>query len=513
MLLFLIGVGILIGGYFTYGRFVRWVVSPDDRRTPALEMADGVDYVPLPHWKNMLIQLLNIAGVGPVIGVILGIKFGPVVFLLLPVGNVLGGAVHDFLGGMMSLRSGGANLPRIIHGTLGGGYYRFFAVFMVLLLLLVVAVFVNVPAAVMDGLMGKMDASWNATRADFWCAVAVIFVYYVLATLFPVDKIIGRVYPFFGLLLFLGTGALLVSLLWTACGSPVDILTPTEAFRAGMITAPVIPCLFVTIACGIMSGFHATQSPIIARTMRTEREAYASFYGMMIAEGLIAMVWAAGAMAVYNMAPELMRETPQDVLPEITQRFLGGGMGTVTLLAVVVLAVTSGDTALRSLRLSLAEMWNVPQKVLRNRLMICLPLMAIIVVLLAWSNRDTESFNILWNYFAWGNQVLAASTLLAGMAWLIALRRWWGIAAVPACFMAFVVLTYILWTSPAHGGPVGLGLPLSVAYGIAALGALGLCLWAYRQGLELRMLETFVETEQEMLDEDVSDMNRSGGER
>lgn len=496
MALFLIGIAILIGGYYSYGLFVRWVVGPDDRRTPAVKMADGVDYVILPHWKNMLIQLLNIAGVGPVIGVILGIKFGPIVFLLLPIGNVIGGAVHDFLAGMMSLRAGGANLPKIIRGTLGTGYYRFFSVFMVLLLLLVVVVFVNIPANVIDGF-------WENTRVDFWIAIVAIFAYYVLATLFPVDKIIGRVYPFFGLLLFVGTGALLASLLWAAAHSSVDILTPTEAFRAGMITDPIIPCLFVTIACGIMSGFHATQAPIIARTMKSEREAYSSFYGMMIAEGLIAMVWAAGAMAIYNLSPELMGMKPQDVLPQITQHFLGGGMGMVTLLAVVVLAITSGDTALRSLRLSLAEMCHVPQKSFRNRLMISLPVMVLAVGLLVWSNRDAKSFGHLWNYFAWGNQVLAASTLMAAMAWLIALRKTWAIAAVPGCFMAFVVLTYILWTSPAHGGPAGVGLPLAVAYGIAALGSLELCMWTYRQGLKLRMLETFIETEREALEAEV----------
>lgn len=505
MALFLFGIVILIGGYYSYGLFVRRIVGPDDRSTPAVEMADGVDYVILPHWKNMLIQLLNIAGVGPVIGVILGIKFGPIVFILLPIGNVIGGAVHDFLAGMMSMRAGGANLPKIIRGTLGTGYYRFFAVFMVFLLLLVVAVFVNVPANVIDGMMNDWSSFWENTRADFWIAVVAIFMYYVLATLFPVDKIIGRVYPFFGLMLFLGTGALLVSLLWTASGSDVDILAPTEAFRAGMITDPIIPCLFVTIACGIMSGFHATQAPIIARTMKSEREAYSSFYGMMIVEGLIAMVWAAGAMAIYNLSPEMMGMKPQDVLPQITQHFLGGGMGTVTLLAVIVLAITSGDTALRSLRLSLAEMCHVPQKSFRNRLVICLPLMAIVVGLLAWSNRDAKSFGHLWNYFAWGNQLLAASTLMAAMAWLIALRKTWAIAALPGCFMAFVVMTYILWTSPAHGGPIGVGLPLTVAYGIAAVGTLELCMWTYRQGLKLRMLETFVETEEEALEEGVED--------
>ncbi|MGE4564540.1 MAG: carbon starvation CstA family protein, partial [Victivallaceae bacterium] len=300
MCLFLLGLALLVIGYFFYGRLVERIVGMDDSRpTPAVTHADGVDFVELPHWKNMLIQLLNIAGVGPVIGVILGIKFGSIVFLIIPIGNILGGAVHDFVSGVMSLRNRGANLPALIKMTLGGKFYRFFAVFMVFLLLLVVAVFVNIPAKLIDGLVPSL--------AIFHWAVAAIFFYYIAATIFPVDQIIGRIYPFFGLILLIGTFAIFGMLVWQGFEHPA-LLSESAEFKAQMETQPIIPALFVTIACGILSGFHATQSPIIARTMPRESHARPAFYGMMVLEGAVGMVWAAGGLAIYNLFPELMQK-------------------------------------------------------------------------------------------------------------------------------------------------------------------------------------------------------------
>ena len=278
MFWFLGGIILLIVGYFTYGRFVERILEPDDRETPAKKFCDGVDFVVIPNWKNMLIQLLNIAGVGPVIGVILGIKFGAVVFLIIPVGNIIGGAVHDFVSGMMSIRHGGANLPKLIRITLGKPYYAFFSVFMCFLLLLVVAVFINVPATIFNIL--------TPGHEFFWLAVAVIFLYYICATMFPVDKIIGMVYPFFGAMLMIGSFALFLMLVKAGAANP-GLFQESAAFKAGMFKEPIIPLLFVTIACGILSGFHATQSPIIARTMETERHGRRNFYGMMIVEGIM----------------------------------------------------------------------------------------------------------------------------------------------------------------------------------------------------------------------------------
>jgi len=481
MLLFGLGLVLLIVGYMTYGRFVESVLAPDDRETPAVKMKDGVDYLVLPHWKNMLIQLLNIAGIGPVIGVIAGIKFGAIVFLLIPIGNIIGGATHDFLAGMASLRNRGANLPYFIKITLGKVPYGIFSVFMVFLLLLVVAVFINIPA-------NLIDASFLPNVSFFWGAVALIFLYYIVATMFPVDKIIGTCYPFFGGILLIGSAALLVSLLLRGLHDP-SILVESETFTglkdAYLANQPIIPCLFVTIACGILSGFHATQSPIIARTMKSERQARSSFYGMMVLEGVIAMIWAGAALAIYNQNPELWKVAAVKVLPEITTEFLGKWMGTITVIAVVVLAITSGDTAMRSMRLSLAEILRLDQKPLKNRTLICVPLILVISAALWWSNLSPASFGKLWNYFAWGNQTLAAGTLGACCVWLYATKRKGWIAAVPGLFITFIVLTFILWTSEAHKGPMGFGLDLRLSYAIAAVVAVVYIVWCVWRGKKL----------------------------
>ena len=367
MLMFLGGLAILLAGYLLYGRLVERIVGVDpERQTPALSDSDGVDYVVMPHWKNMMIQLLNIAGVGPVIGVILGVKFGAIVFLIIPIGNIIGGAVHDFVAGVMSLRDHGANLPTLIKNCNGKVLAALFTVFMTVLLLLVVAVFITTPAQLCDNLLPDANI--------LWYAVAAIFIYYIVSTIFPVDKIIGRCYPFFGALLLVGTLALFVKLMFEAWADP-SLLAESEGFRKYMFTAekhqPIIPLLFVTIACGILSGFHATQSPIIARTMRNEREARSDFYGMMVLEGFIAMVWAAAGLAIYNLFPEQMLKKAPAVLQFLCSHFLGSGIGAVVVISVVILSITSGDTAMRSLRLSLAEIFHIPQKKLSSRVLLC----------------------------------------------------------------------------------------------------------------------------------------------
>ena len=501
MLLFLGGIAFLVLGYFLYGKLVEKIFGPDDRETPAVKYADGTDYVTLPRWKNMLIQLLNIAGIGPVIGVILGIKFGIVALVIIPIGCVLMGAVHDMAAGMMSIRDKGANLPKIVHKNLGANYNIFFEWFMVILLLLVVAVFINIPANLINttiqGFSTPTDPAAAATYEPenfFWVAVVAIFCYYVIATMFPVDKIIGKVYPFFGLMLLVGTLAIFIALLIAGFKSP-SLLQESATFKAGMWksdTHPVFPMLFVTIACGIISGFHATQSPIIARTMKSEREAKSDFYGMMIVEGIIAMIWAVGGLAIYNLNSELMSKKGPVVLCEITTHFLGTWMGTVTVLAVVILAVTSGDTALRSTRLALAEMLHIPQQTFTPRFLTCLPLIVLVAGLLYWSNKDDTSFNKLWNYFAWGNQVLAATTLMAGTVWLCRRGKKVGsiITLLPGMFMTAVVVTFIVWTSgKAADQPAGLfffmrngGLPYEVSIVIGIAAAVAFTVFVIRQG-------------------------------
>ncbi|MBO6102048.1 MAG: carbon starvation protein A [Opitutales bacterium] len=475
MAYFFIGIILLVAGYFTYGRLIERIVAPTDTPTPAFYKRDGVDFLPLPHWKNMLIQLLNIAGVGPVIGVIIGIKFGEIAFLIIPVGNIIAGATHDYLSGMMSVRRGGANLPILIRDNLGGSYFKFFSVFSILLLLLVVAVFVNIPAKlfstnflepVSDFLAGKGWHVFLQGSGLFWVCVGAIFAYYIVATLFSVDKIIGKIYPFFGAVLLLGTFALFVALCFAMIHNP-SLLSESEPFAMQKWTAanghPIVPLLFVTIACGIISGFHATQSPIIARTIQSERQGRSSFYGVMVLEGLIAMIWASGGLAVYNTFPEMFHSDATSVLIKITKTYLGSWMGALTVLGVIILAVTSGDTAMRAVRLSLAEILKIDQRSKLKRVLTCLPLGILVAALLIWSNMDSESFNMLWNYFAWGNQVLAYSTLMAASVWLWRQGKPAVVAIVPAAFMGFIVYAYIFWNKN-----LGFALSLKVSYVWAA---------------------------------------------
>ena len=457
MLYFITGLLLLAAGYFCYGKLVERLIGPDDRPVPSKTRFDGVDFLPLPHWKNMLIQLLNIAGIGPVIGVILGVKFGEIVFLIIPIGNIIGGAVHDYFAGMMSIRDGGANMPAMIRKNLGKRYAAFFSWFMVLLLLLVVAVFINIPAQLLSSI-------FTGDQSVFWLMVGIIFAYYIAATLFPVDKIIGAVYPLFGAVLILSAAAIMVVLLFKGWSDPA-LLAESAAFQATKFKEPILPMLFVTIACGILSGFHATQSPIIARTVSSERQGRQAFYGMMVLEGVIAMIWAAGALAIYNMMPETLAMAPAVVLKVITSTFLGKWMGMLTVIGVVILAITSGDTACRSLRLSLAEMCSVDQKSLRKRVLLCLPILLVVSGLLAWSNVSAKSFNYLWNYFAWGNQVLGASMLLAAVAWLKAQGKPVTVALVPGAFMTFIILAFILYHPT-----LGLGMNLQYAYMLAGAG-------------------------------------------
>ncbi len=476
---FLGGILFLIAGYFIYGRVVERILGPDDRKTPAVANPDGVDILPLPEWKNQLIQLLNIAGVGPVIGVILGIKFGKVALLIIPLGCILMGAVHDFAAGMMSLRMNGANLPKIVRDLLGAKYSAVFSWIMVVLLLLVVAVFINVPA-------NLIDKTVFPETTFFWPAVVAIFLYYIAATLFPVDKIIGRVYPVFGALLIVGSIAISVALVIAGFRSP-EILADCAGFADFQSKNPLFPCLFVTIACGIISGFHATQSPIVARTMTSERQAKATFFGMMVAEGVIAMIWAAAALAIYNIAPENLALGGPTVLGNITKHFLGSWMGGVTIFAIVVLAVTSGDTALRSARLSIGEMFSIDQVKISKRVATCIPLIVVVAALLWWSNTSAKSFSNLWNYFAWGNQMLSATTLMAGTVWLLRAGRKASalVTLVPGMFMTAVVASFILWTPGTGGQPWGLvpgGLPLGASIVLGILAAVALAIFAFRRG-------------------------------
>ena len=469
MITFLIGVAILILGYFTYGKFVERTFGPDDRKTPALANPDGVDRVPMPHWKNVLIQLLNIAGIGPVIGVILGIKFGAIVFILLPLGNVLGGAVHDYFSGMISMRNNGYNVPALSRKFLGKGPAKLVMALISVALILVGAVFTNTPAALVNT---PILAGSHVSQTLFWVAVAVIFAYYFVSTFFPIDKIIGRIYPIFGALLILASLAIFVGIIPNLnvldefCFS--DIMSNFHKHPANQ---PIIPMLFVTIACGIISGFHSTQSPLVARTEVTEKTGRQTFYGMMIIEGLIGMIWAAGGMFIYHQMPELLTgASGVKVLSVLVSTVIPWApISILVVVGVIVLAITSGDTSLRSLRLTIAELTGLEQTSIRNRLILTVPMFALCAVIIFWSNLNPEGFNILWNYFSWSNQLMAVCSLCVATVYLRSKKKNFWIALIPCMFMTFITADYILWVSPENlkGAPLGFGLDYKTALVIA----------------------------------------------
>ncbi|MCF0225453.1 MAG: carbon starvation protein A [Fibrobacter sp.] len=493
MITFLIGVAILIGGYFTYGKYVEHVFGPDDRKPPALENPDGVDRMVLPHWKNALIQLLNIAGIGPVIGVILGIKFGAIVFILLPIGNVIGGAVHDYFSGMVSMRNNGYNVPALSRKFLGKRPSKVVMALISLALILVGAVFTNTPAQLINTpiLVG------NAVSPTlFWVAVGCIFVYYFLSTFFPIDKIIGRIYPVFGALLILASIAVLVGILPNIGAlSELSLSDFASNFSKHPAKLPIIPMLFVTIACGIISGFHSTQSPLVARTEKSERLGRQTFYGMMIVEGLVGMIWAAGGMFIYHQMPELITgASGVKVLSTLVTTVIPfAPISVLVVIGVIILAITSGDTSLRSLRLTISELLDIDQTSVKNRLLLTVPMFVICAGIILWSNLDAEGFNILWNYFSWSNQLMAVCSLCVTVVYLRSKKKNFWIGMVPCAFMSFICLDYILWVSPTNlkGAPVGFGLPYPVALGLAIVGSIILCVCLYKRGNTLQKMQGF----------------------
>ena len=493
MITFLIGVAILILGYFTYGKFVERVFGPDDRKTPALANPDGVDRVPMPHWKNVLIQLLNIAGIGPVIGVILGIKFGAIVFILLPLGNVLGGAVHDYFSGMISMRNNGYNVPALSRKFLGKGPAKIVMALISVALILVGAVFTNTPAALVNT---PILAGSHVSQTLFWVAVGVIFAYYFISTFFPIDKIIGRIYPVFGALLILASLAIFIGIIPNLnvldefCFA--DIMSNFHKHPAGQ---PIIPMLFVTIACGIISGFHSTQSPLVARTEVTEKTGRQTFYGMMIIEGLIGMIWAAGGMFIYHQMPELLTgASGVKVLSVLVSTVIPWApISILVVVGVIILAITSGDTSLRSLRLTIAELTGLEQTSIKNRLILTVPMFAICAALIFWSNLNPEGFNILWNYFSWSNQLMAVCSLCVATVYLRSKKKNFWIALIPCMFMTFITADYILWVSPENlkGAPLGFGLDYKTALVIALHDAAILGFFLCMRGKTLSKMEGY----------------------
>ncbi|MCO4096188.1 carbon starvation protein A [Macrococcoides canis] len=463
MITFLLSIVLLVIGYFTYGYYIEKMFGVKDKRpTPAYDQRDNVDFVPMNTKSNALIQLLNIAGVGPIFGPIMGALYGPVAFIWIVLGCIFAGAVHDYLTGMISIRNKGAHLPELAGKFLGKTMKHIVNIFTLLLLLLTATVFVSSPAILIHGLFDKKIA--------LGLIIFVIFGYYFLSTVLPIDKIIGRIYPLFGAFLLISAVGIFFRLIQT--GAPIPELTLTNMHPDNL---PVFPLLFFTISCGALSGFHATQSPIISRTTKNESNARPIFYGMMILEGIIAMIWAAAAMSLfdgYGGLQEVLAEGEAAlVVSKVSTMLLGSFVGTIAILGVIVLPITSGDTAFRSARMIIADYINLNQQAIAKRFYIAIPLFAISFIL------TKMDFSMLWRYFSWANQTTAVIALWVGAMYLLLAKKNYLVAALPATFMTYNVFVYIL------SQPIGFGLDLTLSYYVGlifTLGVIGLFTMQYR---------------------------------
>ena len=451
MISLILSFAVLIAGYFVYGRIVEHIFAPDDRKTPAYTKQDGVDFMPMPAWKAFLVQLLNIAGTGPIFGALMGACFGPVVFLWIIFGSVLAGGVHDYMSGMISERHDGASIAELSGIYLGPVAKWGMRLFSVLLLVLTGTVFVNSPAA----LLARLTP--NALNVTFW--IVVILIYYVLATLLPIDKIIGKLYPVFGVVLITMAVGIMGGIVFG--GYKVPEISFANLHPEGL---PVWPYMFVTVACGAISGFHATQSPMVSKCITSERLGRKVFYGAMLAESVIALVWAAGGSAFYgntgalNGALSAMGQS--GTVYDISIGMLGKVGAVLAIIGVIACPITSGDTAFRSARLILAEVFHLDQKPIKNRLVVTIPLLAVAAVL------TQLDFNVLWRYFSWSNQTLAMISLWVATAYLIRTgRSRYGslVTAMPATFMSAVSMTYILMAKE------GLRLSSAIAYPVGVV--------------------------------------------
>lgn len=462
MISFILSLVALVLGYFIYGKFVEKVFGPDDRPTPAVAKADGVDFIAMPNWKVFMIQFLNIAGTGPIFGAILGAKFGPVAYLWIVFGCIFAGAVHDYMCGMLSIRHGGANLPDLVGVYLGSKTQKVMLVFSVLLLMMVGVVFVYSPAEILTHIWEPKAISSFLGHNTFW--IALIFIYYIFATMLPVDKIIGRIYPLFAFSLLFMAVALMIVLFVKMPALPEvwDGLSNRGAETLGFTDA-VFPCLFITIACGAISGFHATQSPLMARCVKDERMARPIFYGAMITEGIVALIWATVAMYFFYNDPtpgyQLMEAAKDSgahtsaprVVSIVCNDWLGLFGGILALLGVVAAPITSGDTAFRSARLIIADFLHFEQHSIRRRLMICIPMFAAGICMLMWQMADADGFQKIWSWFGWSNQTLSVFTLWTATVYLVQSKKPFWMTLIPALFMTVVCSTFLLISKQAFG--------------------------------------------------------------
>ena len=491
----------LVVGYLFYGKFIEHVFAPDNRTTPAVAKADGVDYIVMPGWKIFMIQFLNIAGTGPIFGAIMGAWYGPVAYLWIVFGCIFAGAVHDYLSGMLSLRHGGVGLPELVGKYLGQTTKKLMLVFSVLLLIMVGVVFVYSPAIILQTLYGT-KMGW----------VMAIFVYYIIATMLPIDKIIGKIYPLFAFSLLFMALALLVGLFWKMPEIPElwsnlgdSNLNDNPAWLGAdsfMTKNPVFPCLFITIACGAISGFNATQSPLMARCIKHERQGRPIFYGAMITEGIVALIWATASMYFFyyggwrevvdaETINSFMQQQGEGgktlvqffdaptVVKYICSGWLGLFGGILAMLGVVAAPITSGDTAFRSARLIIAEFIGLEQRTVRKRLYVCVPVFGDGLLLLFCKMENPKGFNVIWQYFGWANQTLAVFTLWTLTVYLVQRKKPFLVTLVPAVFMTVVCSTFLLVSKQAFGIDGAVAFPFAMA--VVAVSLVWFLMWKRKQ--------------------------------
>ena len=482
MISFSLSLVALLLGYLFYGRLVEKIFHPDNRDTPAVAKSDGIDFIVLPNWKVFMIQFLNIAGTGPIFGAIMGAKFGPVAYIWIVLGCIFAGATHDYLSGMLSMRNNGASLPELTGKYLGDTTKSIMLIFTVLLLVMVGTVFVYSPAEILHSIGG-----------DTMLWVGAIFGYYIIATMLPIDKVIGRFYPIFAISLLFMAAALMVVLFVKMPDIPE---VWTHFYNMGMAAQPekwtdqIFPCLFITIACGAISGFHATQTPLMARCVKSEYMGRPIFYGAMITEGVVALIWATVASYFFYGSPtpgyELIEAANQTgfytsapaLVNIVCQDWLGVFGGVLAMLGVVAAPITSGDTAFRSGRLIIAEWLKLDQRPIVKRLYICIPLFAISIGMLVWQIQNPDGFNTIWQYFGWSNQALSVFTLWAITVYLVQEKKPFVITLIPALFMTTVCSTFFFVSKQTLHLPESVGYPMGGACCIAAV--VWFCLW-YRK--------------------------------
>lgn len=455
---FILGILILFVGYIFYSKYINNLFSPDNRETPATKNCDNVDFVPISKNKNALIHLLNIAGMGPIIGAVQGILFGPIAFILIPLGCIFAGGVHDYFAGMLSMRNKGTQITGLIYKYLGNCAFRIFMIIVSIMLLLLATVFVYTSGDIfVERFFGIKE--FVISNPTVLCTYLIILLYFITATLFPIDKIIGKFYPILGLMLILGTGLVFTGFFIKGVNLQNFNLANYNLHPKNL---PLIPIFFMTVSCGLLSGFHSTQATIISRTIQSEFDGKRIFYGMMCLESLIAMIWAAAAMDVYslNLVPQNIIGTA-NVVNIIANKFVPFKLAFIVTLAVIILPVTSGDTALRGLRITIADALNLEQKKIINRLVIVIPIVLCVLSILIWAKLHAGSFGLIWRYFTFFNQLIAIPVLLCATIYLAQGKKNFLPAFLPALFYVFITMAFIF------SEKIGFNMPLIYAEIIA----------------------------------------------